>query len=87
METLKPPHRAHFQTSSEAIGSFSSAVTLLITFFTHWFLLSRSIALASPTRVPHVRWLHSLLWGPGTRVPANSSVVFRGESQEQVWAM
>lgn len=49
-------------------------------------MLSCSVALASPTCVPHVKWLHSLLWGPGTRGPANPSIAFRGKPQGQVWA-
>lgn len=86
METIKRSHRAHFQTSFEAIRSFSSAVTLLSTVFTHRFMLSCSVALASPTRVPHIKWLHSVLWGPETKGAANPSIVFRGKSQGQVWA-
>lgn len=86
METVKCSHRAHFQTDFEAVRSFSSAVTLLSTFFTHWFMLSCSIALTSPTHVPHIKWLHSLLWGPGTSGPPNPSRLFRGKSWGQVWA-
>jgi len=49
METVKFLHRAHFQTRFEAVRSFSSAVALLGTFFTQWFMLSCSVALTFPT--------------------------------------
>lgn len=77
METVKRSHRARFQTGFEAIASLSSAMTRLSTFLTHWFMPSCSIALTSPAHVPHIKWLHSLLWGPGTSGPPNSSRVFR----------